>query len=124
LWTGGILERTEGKNKLSLGYLFRWLDAGGPYILGLNAEALRPRFGRLSADKPLLISGSSGVTHASSYRHIVALPSPEIEWEFVEFDERGRDGGKVAIPQGSCQTQPLSSPDGLRSFPVKATVQT
>jgi hypothetical protein len=59
-----------------------------------------------------------------AYRHIVALPSPEVEWEFVEFDERGRDGVKVAIPQRSCQTQPLSSPDGLRSFPVKATVQT
>jgi hypothetical protein len=39
---GRILERTEGKNK---GALY-------PYILGLNAEALRPRFGKSQLKAP------------------------------------------------------------------------
>jgi hypothetical protein len=44
-----------------------------------HARSEFPRFGyfegrELSADKPLLFSGSSGVTRASSYGHVVALP--------------------------------------------------
>ncbi|MGA7928320.1 MAG: hypothetical protein WCA20_20300 [Candidatus Sulfotelmatobacter sp.] len=44
-----------------------------------HARGEFPRFGYFegrewSADKPLLVSGSSGVTRASSYGHVVALP--------------------------------------------------
>jgi hypothetical protein len=50
--------------------------------------------------------------------------SPEIEWEFVGIDERWREDVKVVLRKRPTKHSLDPSPDGLRSFPVKATVQT